>query len=205
MVLLRTAWIDHCWHVEADRCHGAELLIRERPRSSDLSIQPSLRNRNGCLWNTGDEKSFTDGRSSLGGTAVNIYWIRLFFFLFTLSCKLIYFLLLSVFLFFFFFPDACFFIYGFILSPFHPSLYLHSFFVFVFGVGQLEYIHLSAPFVAVKNKEVNLTVVLWPSQVGTVTYIWWFGNNSEVAQYFPFQLPCIKMQITLCGSKWDLG
>ncbi|GAA6070256.1 VPS10 domain-containing receptor SorCS1, partial [Tachysurus ichikawai] len=75
--------------------------------------------------------------------------------------------------------NACFFIYGFILSPFHPSLYLHSFFVFVFGVGQLEYIHLSAPFVAVKNKEVNLTVVLWPSQVGTVTYIWWFGNNSE--------------------------
>ncbi|XP_072512811.1 VPS10 domain-containing receptor SorCS1 isoform X2 [Salminus brasiliensis] len=44
---------------------------------------------------------------------------------------------------------------------------------------QLEYIHLSAPFVAVKNKEVNLTAVLWPSQVGTVTYIWWFGNNSE--------------------------
>ncbi|XP_016124851.1 VPS10 domain-containing receptor SorCS1-like [Sinocyclocheilus grahami] len=44
---------------------------------------------------------------------------------------------------------------------------------------QLESIHLSAPFVAVKNKEVNLTVVLSPSQVGTVTYIWWFGNNSE--------------------------
>uniref|UniRef100_A0A672TFU4 VPS10 domain-containing receptor SorCS2 n=1 Tax=Sinocyclocheilus grahami TaxID=75366 RepID=A0A672TFU4_SINGR len=44
---------------------------------------------------------------------------------------------------------------------------------------QLESIHLSTPFVAVKNKEVNLTVVLSPSQVGTVTYIWWFGNNSE--------------------------
>ncbi|CDR08161.1 unnamed protein product [Oncorhynchus mykiss] len=44
---------------------------------------------------------------------------------------------------------------------------------------QLEYIHLSAPFVAVKSKEVNLTAVLWPSQVGTVTYIWWFGNNTE--------------------------
>ncbi|TRY81630.1 hypothetical protein DNTS_002615, partial [Danionella cerebrum] len=44
---------------------------------------------------------------------------------------------------------------------------------------QLESVHLAAPFVAVKNKEVNLTVVLFPSQVGTVTYIWWFGNNSE--------------------------
>uniref|UniRef100_A0A6Q2WXW1 PKD domain-containing protein n=1 Tax=Esox lucius TaxID=8010 RepID=A0A6Q2WXW1_ESOLU len=51
-------------------------------------------------------------------------------------------------------------------------LYLHV-------ACQLEYIHLSAPFVAVKNKEVNLTAVLWPSQVGTVTYIWWFGNNTE--------------------------
>ncbi|XP_062390087.1 VPS10 domain-containing receptor SorCS1-like [Sardina pilchardus] len=47
------------------------------------------------------------------------------------------------------------------------------------GKGLLEHIHLSAPFVAVKNKEVNLTAVLWPSQVGTVTYVWWLGNNSE--------------------------
>ncbi|XP_061833153.2 VPS10 domain-containing receptor SorCS1 isoform X4 [Nerophis lumbriciformis] len=44
---------------------------------------------------------------------------------------------------------------------------------------QLEYIHLSAPFVAVRNKEVNLTAVLWPGQVGTVTYIWWIENNTE--------------------------
>ncbi|XP_056265030.1 VPS10 domain-containing receptor SorCS1 [Pseudoliparis swirei] len=43
----------------------------------------------------------------------------------------------------------------------------------------LESIHLSAPFVVVRNKEVNLTAVLWPSQVGTVTYIWWIGNNTE--------------------------
>lgn len=56
----------------------------------------------------------------------------------------------------------------------------HFYFYFFLGAGQLESVHLSAPFVAVKNKEVNLTVVLWPSQVGTVTYIWWFGNNSEV-------------------------
>ncbi|XP_017289384.1 VPS10 domain-containing receptor SorCS1 isoform X2 [Kryptolebias marmoratus] len=52
------------------------------------------------------------------------------------------------------------------------TLYLHV-------TCQLEHIHLSAPFVAVKNKEVNLTAVLWPSQVGTVTYIWWIGNNTE--------------------------
>ncbi|XP_057187176.1 VPS10 domain-containing receptor SorCS1 isoform X2 [Triplophysa rosa] len=51
--------------------------------------------------------------------------------------------------------------------------------LFLHVTCQLESIHLSAPFVSVKNKEVNLTVVLWPSQVGTVTYIWWFGNNSE--------------------------
>ncbi|XP_016890793.1 VPS10 domain-containing receptor SorCS1 isoform X4 [Cynoglossus semilaevis] len=52
------------------------------------------------------------------------------------------------------------------------TLYLHV-------TCQLEHIHLSAPFVAVRNKEVNLTAVLWPSQVGTVTYIWWIGNNTE--------------------------
>ncbi|XP_068452512.1 VPS10 domain-containing receptor SorCS1 isoform X2 [Clinocottus analis] len=52
------------------------------------------------------------------------------------------------------------------------TLYLHV-------TCQLEYIHLSAPFVAVRNKEVNLTAVLWPGQVGTVTYIWWIGNNTE--------------------------
>ncbi|CAL8331020.1 unnamed protein product [Merluccius merluccius] len=51
-------------------------------------------------------------------------------------------------------------------------LYLHV-------TCQLEYIHLSAPFVAVRNKEVNLTAVLWPGQVGTVTYIWWIGNSTE--------------------------
>uniref|UniRef100_A0AAY4F0H1 PKD domain-containing protein n=1 Tax=Denticeps clupeoides TaxID=299321 RepID=A0AAY4F0H1_9TELE len=51
-------------------------------------------------------------------------------------------------------------------------LYLHI-------TCQLEYVHLSVPFVVVKKKEVNLTTVLWPSQVGTVTYIWWLGNNSE--------------------------
>ncbi|XP_028258691.1 VPS10 domain-containing receptor SorCS1 isoform X2 [Parambassis ranga] len=51
--------------------------------------------------------------------------------------------------------------------------------LFLHVTCQLEYIHLSAPFVAVRNKEVNLTAVLWPSQVGTVTYIWWIGNNTE--------------------------
>uniref|UniRef100_A0A8D0GK12 Sortilin related VPS10 domain containing receptor 1 n=1 Tax=Sphenodon punctatus TaxID=8508 RepID=A0A8D0GK12_SPHPU len=43
----------------------------------------------------------------------------------------------------------------------------------------LEHIHLSLPFVTTKNKEVNATAVLWPSQVGTLTYVWWFGNNTE--------------------------
>uniref|UniRef100_A0A3P9KV76 VPS10 domain-containing receptor SorCS2 n=1 Tax=Oryzias latipes TaxID=8090 RepID=A0A3P9KV76_ORYLA len=51
--------------------------------------------------------------------------------------------------------------------------------LFLHVTCQLEYIHLSAPFVVVRNKEVNLTAVLWPSQVGTVTYIWWIGNNTE--------------------------
>ncbi|MEE6486954.1 hypothetical protein FKM82_014741 [Ascaphus truei] len=43
----------------------------------------------------------------------------------------------------------------------------------------LEHIHLVLPFVTTKNKEVNASVVLWPSHVGTLTYVWWLGNNTE--------------------------
>ncbi|XP_059517323.1 VPS10 domain-containing receptor SorCS1 isoform X4 [Myotis daubentonii] len=43
----------------------------------------------------------------------------------------------------------------------------------------LEHVHLALPFVTTKNKEVNATAVLWPSQVGTLTYVWWYGNNTE--------------------------
>ncbi|XP_055018602.1 LOW QUALITY PROTEIN: VPS10 domain-containing receptor SorCS1-like [Boleophthalmus pectinirostris] len=51
-------------------------------------------------------------------------------------------------------------------------LYLHV-------TCQLEQVQLSAPSVAVKNKPVNLTTTLRPSQVGTVTYYWWFDNRTE--------------------------
>ncbi|XP_073409181.1 VPS10 domain-containing receptor SorCS1 isoform X3 [Dendrobates tinctorius] len=51
-------------------------------------------------------------------------------------------------------------------------LYLHI-------TAPLEHIHLILPFVTTKNKEVNASVVLWPSNVGTLTYVWWLGNNSE--------------------------
>uniref|UniRef100_UPI0040386C46 VPS10 domain-containing receptor SorCS1-like n=1 Tax=Callospermophilus lateralis TaxID=76772 RepID=UPI0040386C46 len=43
----------------------------------------------------------------------------------------------------------------------------------------LEHVHLSLPFVTTKNKEVNATAVLWPSQVFTLTYVWWYGNDTE--------------------------
>ncbi|XP_062319687.1 VPS10 domain-containing receptor SorCS1-like [Osmerus eperlanus] len=51
-------------------------------------------------------------------------------------------------------------------------LYLHV-------TCRLEQVRLSAPSVVVKNKAVNLTTVLMPSQVGTVIYYWWFDNNTE--------------------------
>ncbi|XP_074502201.1 VPS10 domain-containing receptor SorCS1-like [Sebastes fasciatus] len=44
---------------------------------------------------------------------------------------------------------------------------------------QLEHVQLLAPSVAVKNKAVNLTTVLRPSNVGTVSYFWWFDNKTE--------------------------
>ncbi|XP_076839029.1 VPS10 domain-containing receptor SorCS3 isoform X1 [Brachyhypopomus gauderio] len=52
------------------------------------------------------------------------------------------------------------------------SLYLHV-------TCPVEHVQLLAPFVVIKNKEVNLTAVVWPSNCRTLTYFWWLGNNTE--------------------------
>ncbi|XP_066514332.1 VPS10 domain-containing receptor SorCS3 [Hoplias malabaricus] len=52
------------------------------------------------------------------------------------------------------------------------SLYLHV-------TCPVEHVQLLAPFVVIKNKEVNLTAVVWPSHSRTVTYFWWLGNSTE--------------------------
>lgn len=46
--------------------------------------------------------------------------------------------------------------------------------------GAVERVYLSAPVVAIKGKEANLTVVVWPSHTRTLTFFWWFDNSSEV-------------------------
>uniref|UniRef100_A0A7M4F1S9 VPS10 domain-containing receptor SorCS3 n=1 Tax=Crocodylus porosus TaxID=8502 RepID=A0A7M4F1S9_CROPO len=51
--------------------------------------------------------------------------------------------------------------------------------LFLHVVCPLEHVHLSVPFVAIRNKEVNITAVVWPSQSGTLTYFWWFGNSTK--------------------------
>uniref|UniRef100_A0A7N5JB48 Sortilin related VPS10 domain containing receptor 3 n=1 Tax=Ailuropoda melanoleuca TaxID=9646 RepID=A0A7N5JB48_AILME len=43
----------------------------------------------------------------------------------------------------------------------------------------LVHVHLRVPFVAIRNKEVNISAVVWPSQLGTLTYFWWFGNSTK--------------------------
>ncbi|XP_041839727.1 LOW QUALITY PROTEIN: VPS10 domain-containing receptor SorCS3 [Melanotaenia boesemani] len=45
----------------------------------------------------------------------------------------------------------------------------------------VEHVQLLAPFVVIRNKEVNITAVVLPSQSRTVTYFWWLGNNTEPA------------------------
>uniref|UniRef100_A0A674DI52 VPS10 domain-containing receptor SorCS3-like n=1 Tax=Salmo trutta TaxID=8032 RepID=A0A674DI52_SALTR len=52
------------------------------------------------------------------------------------------------------------------------TLYLHV-------TCPVEHVQLLAPFVAIKNKEVNLTAVVWPIHSRTVTYFWWLGNSTE--------------------------
>ncbi|XP_077469354.1 VPS10 domain-containing receptor SorCS3-like [Stigmatopora argus] len=51
-------------------------------------------------------------------------------------------------------------------------LYLHI-------TSPVERIYLSAPLVAVRGKESNLTVVVWPSHVRTLTFFWWLANSTE--------------------------
>ncbi|KAI5090031.1 VPS10 domain-containing receptor SorCS3 [Silurus meridionalis] len=52
------------------------------------------------------------------------------------------------------------------------SLYLHV-------TSPVEHAQLLAPFVVIKNKEVNLTAMVWPAHSRTLTYFWWLGNNTE--------------------------
>lgn len=46
----------------------------------------------------------------------------------------------------------------------------------------VEHVQLLAPFVVIKNKEVNLSAVVWPSHSRTLTFFWWLGNSSEVSE-----------------------
>ncbi|XP_030634789.1 VPS10 domain-containing receptor SorCS3 [Chanos chanos] len=52
------------------------------------------------------------------------------------------------------------------------SLYLHV-------TCPVEHIQLLAPFVVIKNREVNLTAVVRPIHFRTLTYFWWLGNSTE--------------------------
>ncbi|KAM6203661.1 VPS10 domain-containing receptor SorCS3 isoform 1-T1 [Sarcoramphus papa] len=51
--------------------------------------------------------------------------------------------------------------------------------LFLHVVCAVEHVHLSVPFVAIRNKDINITAVVWPSQAGTLTYFWWFGNSTK--------------------------
>uniref|UniRef100_A0A7N5KGL1 Sortilin related VPS10 domain containing receptor 3 n=1 Tax=Ailuropoda melanoleuca TaxID=9646 RepID=A0A7N5KGL1_AILME len=51
--------------------------------------------------------------------------------------------------------------------------------LFPVSPGPVEHVHLRVPFVAIRNKEVNISAVVWPSQLGTLTYFWWFGNSTK--------------------------
>ncbi|XP_038677600.1 VPS10 domain-containing receptor SorCS1-like isoform X3 [Scyliorhinus canicula] len=43
----------------------------------------------------------------------------------------------------------------------------------------IEHVHLSLPYVAITNQEVNMTAVVWPTPTGTLTYFWWLENKTE--------------------------
>nr|XP_061792495.1 VPS10 domain-containing receptor SorCS3-like [Nerophis lumbriciformis] len=43
----------------------------------------------------------------------------------------------------------------------------------------VEHVHLLAPFVVIRNKEVNISALVLPTHPRTVTYFWWLGNTTE--------------------------
>uniref|UniRef100_A0A3Q3JX12 PKD domain-containing protein n=1 Tax=Monopterus albus TaxID=43700 RepID=A0A3Q3JX12_MONAL len=51
--------------------------------------------------------------------------------------------------------------------------------LFLHITSPVERVYLSAPVVAIRGKETNLTVVVWPSHTRTLTFFWWFDNSSE--------------------------
>ncbi|XP_034008056.1 VPS10 domain-containing receptor SorCS3 [Trematomus bernacchii] len=51
--------------------------------------------------------------------------------------------------------------------------------LFLHITSPVERVYLSAPIVAIRGKEVNLTAVVWPSHTRTLTFFWWFHNSSE--------------------------
>ncbi|KAM9809187.1 VPS10 domain-containing receptor SorCS3 isoform 1-T3 [Syngnathus typhle] len=51
-------------------------------------------------------------------------------------------------------------------------LYLHI-------TSPVERVYLSVPLVASRGKETNLTAVVWPSHIRTLTFFWWIANSSE--------------------------
>ncbi|XP_024283088.1 VPS10 domain-containing receptor SorCS3 isoform X2 [Oncorhynchus tshawytscha] len=52
------------------------------------------------------------------------------------------------------------------------SMFLHI-------TSPVERVYLSAPVVAIRKKEANLTAVVWPVHQRTLTFFWWFENSSE--------------------------
>ncbi|XP_022042555.2 VPS10 domain-containing receptor SorCS3 isoform X1 [Acanthochromis polyacanthus] len=51
--------------------------------------------------------------------------------------------------------------------------------LFLHITSPVERVYLSAPIVAIRGKEANLTAVVWPSHPRTLTFFWWFDNSSE--------------------------
>ncbi|XP_021436187.2 VPS10 domain-containing receptor SorCS3 isoform X1 [Oncorhynchus mykiss] len=51
--------------------------------------------------------------------------------------------------------------------------------IFLHITSPVERVYLSAPIVAIRKKEANLTAVVWPVHQRTLTFFWWFENSSE--------------------------
>ncbi|KAM9394637.1 VPS10 domain-containing receptor SorCS3-like isoform 2-T2 [Salvelinus alpinus] len=69
------------------------------------------------------------------------------------------------------------------------SMFLHI-------TSPVERVYLSAPIVAIRKKEANLTAVVWPVHHRTLTFFWWFENSSE---------PLITLDGSISYTFWKEG
>ncbi|KAM9793122.1 VPS10 domain-containing receptor SorCS3 [Neosynchiropus ocellatus] len=81
--------------------------------------------------------------------------------------------------------------------------------IFLHIICPVEHVQLLSPFVVIRNREVNITALVFPSHSRTITYFWWLGNNTEpiitldgsISYTFPIEgMHTVTVQVAVANS-----